>query len=57
MADVETKMTLKLDEHELKALQKLLYFQYHNSHDTGLNHEEKDLVNGIFFAINDSFER
>lgn len=53
MADVETKITIKLDYSEFKALQKVLILQYH--HDiAALPDNEKDLVNGIFFKINDS---
>ena len=53
MAEVETKITIKLDKPEFKALQKLLGLQY-RSDIAGLLNNEKDLVNGVFFKMNDS---
>ena len=53
MAEVETKITIKLDKPEFKVLQKLLGLQYH-SDIAGLPAGEKDLVNGIFFKMNDA---
>jgi len=53
MAEVETKITIKLDKPEFNALQKLLSSQYHND-VAGLPANEKDLVNGIFFRMNDA---
>ena len=53
MAEVETKITIKLDKPEFEALQKLLSLQYHND-IAGLPASEKDLVNGVFFKMNDA---
>lgn len=53
MAEVETKITIKLGKPEFKALQKLLSLQY-QSDIAGLPSNEKDLVNGIFFKMNDA---
>ena len=53
MPEVETKITIKLGKPEFKALQKLLSLQYHND-IAGLPAHEKDLVNGIFFSMNDA---
>lgn len=52
MTEVETKITIKLNEAEFKSLQKLLEKQY--QHDVAdLTDNQKDLVNGIFFRMNE----
>lgn len=53
MAEIETKITIKLNKPEFKALQTLLSKQYHND-VAGLLANEKDLVNGVFFKMNDA---
>ena len=53
MAEVETKITIKLDKLEFKVLQKILGLQYRTDL-CGLPDNEKDLINGIFFKINDA---
>jgi len=53
MAEVETKITIKLDKPEFKVLQKILELQYRTDLH-GLSDREKDLINGIFFSANDA---
>ena len=53
MAEVETKITIKLDKAEFKALQELLGRQYLND-VAGLSASEKDLVNDVYFKMNDA---
>ena len=53
MAEVETKITIKLDKSEFRVLQKMLSLQYRTDLH-GLPDNEKDLVNDIFFRMNDA---
>ena len=57
MAKVETEITIKMCAEELSALHKLLHFQINNPHYSEMSNAEQDLVNGIFFAVQDAYRR
>lgn len=57
MAKIETEITIKVCDEELNALYKLLYFQVNNPSDVGLSYPERDILNGVFFSIQDSIGR